>query len=143
MRGYRVVLESTADVFHDYDYGRNPKKNYFMERNRLIFVGSAYSGRLLALLAPVLLAAELGLVVVAAREGWLRDKLAGWAWCARNAGWLARHRARLQRERKVPDRGLAAHLTPVIDPKMILVPAGIVHANRLVAAYWSVARRLL
>src|SRR5207247_1680584 len=39
MRGYRVVLEPSADVLHDYAYSRNVKKNYYMERNRLIFIG--------------------------------------------------------------------------------------------------------
>jgi GT2 family glycosyltransferase len=143
MQGYRVVLEPSADVFHEYEYARNVRKNYFMERNRLIFVGSAYSLRLLAVLVPVLFAAEAGLLFVAWREGWLRDKLAGWAWCARHAGWLLRHRRSLQRTRTVPDRELARHLTAVINPKMVPVPAAVAGANGLVAAYWSIARRLL
>jgi GT2 family glycosyltransferase len=143
MRGYRVVLEPAADVFHDYDYSRNVKKNYFMERNRLIFVTSAYSLRLLVLLLPLLVAAEAGLFVVALRQGWLRDKLAGWGWCVSHAGWLLRHRRRLQAERTIRDRELASHLTPWINPKMIAVPALVSRANPLVASYWSVVRRLL
>lgn len=143
MRGYRVVLEPSADVFHDYDYARNVQKNYFMERNRLIFVGSAYSLRLLLLLLPVLLAAEVGLLLVAWRQGWLRDKLSGWAWCLENAGWLVRHRRRLQHERTVRDRELARWLTPWINPKMVPVPAFVIRANPLVAGYWSFVRRLL
>jgi GT2 family glycosyltransferase len=143
MQGYRIVVEPKADVFHDYDYGRHGTKNYYMERNRLIFVGSAYSARLLLLLSPVLLATELGLVALAWRQGWLRDKVAGWRWIARNALWLARHRRALQRARTVPDRQLAAHLTAVVDPKMIFVPKAVTKANHLVSAYWRLARRLL
>jgi GT2 family glycosyltransferase len=143
MRGYRVVLDPRADVFHQYEYARNVRKNYFMERNRLVFVASSYSLRLLVLLAPVLLATEFALVVLAAREGWLRDKLAGWLWCAQNIGWIVRHRRRLQRARTVPDRELSRHLTAVIDPKMIPVPALVAKANRLVSGYWAAARRLL
>lgn len=143
MQGYRIVLEPAADVFHDYDYSRNVRKNYFMERNRLIFVGSAYSLRLLLVLMPVLAAAEVGLLFVAWREGWLRDKLRGWGWCARNAGWLLRHRRRLQGERTVRDRELAPHLRARIDPKMIPVPALVARANPLLSGYWSLARRLL
>jgi GT2 family glycosyltransferase len=143
MQGYRIVLEPAADVFHEYDYSRNVEKNYFMERNRLIFLSSAYSLRLLVLLAPVLLAAEVGLVLVAWRQGWLGGKLKGWAWCARHARWLLRHRRELQRARTVPDRELARYLTPVINPKMVPAPAVVARANGLVAAYWSVARRLL
>jgi len=143
MRGLRVVIEPESDVLHDYDYSRNRTKNYFMERNRLIFVGSAYSLRLLLLLAPALLAAEAGLTILALKEGWFRDKASGWAWCVRNARWLARHRRKLQSERRVPDRELARYLTGVIDPGMIPVPWAITSINPLLNGYWAAARRLL
>jgi GT2 family glycosyltransferase len=143
MRGLRVVMTPEADVFHDYDYSRNPTKNYFMERNRLLFVSSAYSLRLLLLLAPVLLVAEAGLTALSWRQGWLGDKVAGWRWCLRNATWLRRHRRELQQRRVVSDRVLARYLTPVIDPAMIDVPAPVRAANPVLRAYWAFARRLL
>jgi GT2 family glycosyltransferase len=143
MRGLRIVLDPAGDVLHDYEHRRNPTKNYFMERNRLVFVGTAYSLRLLLLVAPVLAAAEAGLLLVALREGWLGDKVAGWRWCARHGRWLLRHRRRLQASRAVPDRELSRYLTPVVDPKMISVPAPVRGANKVVAGYWSLARRLL
>jgi GT2 family glycosyltransferase len=142
MRGMRIIAVPDADVLHDYDYSRNPTKNYFMERNRLIFVASAYSGRLLLLVAPALLAAEAGLSLVALREGWFRDKARGWAWLAQHARWLAEHRRRLQSERRVPDRELAKHLAGVIDPKMIDLPAIAKMANPVLDRYWSLVRRL-
>jgi GT2 family glycosyltransferase len=143
MRGLRIVITPEADVFHDYDYSRNPAKNYFMERNRLLFVASAYSLRLIAILAPVLLVAELGLATVSWRQGWLRDKVAGWRWCVRNASWVRRHRREIQALRLLPDRALARYLTPVIDPAMVDVPAPVQAANPVLRAYWAVARRLL
>ena len=101
-RGLRVVVDPRADVYHDYEYGRNVAKHYLLERNRLVFVLSAYSPRLLALLGPVLLAAELAMAALAAREGWLREKLARLGLAApRNARWLARRAARTQRLRRV------------------------------------------
>jgi GT2 family glycosyltransferase len=141
LRGLRVVVAPRADVYHDYDYGRHARKNYLMERNRLVFVLSAYSARLLLVLAPVLVAAEMAMVVLAAKDGWLRDKVAGWAWCARHARWLLRHRAETQRLRRVPDRALAPFLRPVIDPGAVDVPPAVRLVNPLVAAYWTVARR--
>jgi len=143
MRGLRVVVDPGADVYHDYEFSRNARKNYFMERNRLVFVLSAYSPRLLLVLAPVLVSAEVALVLLAAKEGWLRDKLAGWAWCVRHHRWLLRHRVETQRLRRVPDRVLAQHLTPVIDPGAVGVPLAARLANPLVEAYWAVARRVL
>jgi GT2 family glycosyltransferase len=143
MRGWRVVINPRADVLHDYAHGRNPAKNYFMERNRLIFVSTAYSGRLLLVLAPLLVATELGLTAVALREGWFRDKARGWAWCLRNARWIRQHRRALQTARTVPDRRLAPFLTPILDPAMIDVPRPVRVLNPLINAYWSLARRLL
>jgi GT2 family glycosyltransferase len=142
MRGLRIIVVPEADVMHEYDYGRNPKKNYFMERNRLIFVASSYSGRLLVLVAPALVAAEVALSLVALREGWFRDKLRGWGWIVRHVGWLSEHRRRIQSERRVPDRELARYLTAVIDPGMVDVPATARFANPLLERYWSLVRRL-
>jgi GT2 family glycosyltransferase len=143
MRGLRIVMTPESDVFHDYDYGRNPTKNYFMERNRLLFIASAYSFRTIAVLSPVLLVAEIGLTTLSWRQGWLRDKVAGWQWCLRNASWLRGHRHELQRRRLLPDRILARYLTPTIDPAMIDVPAPVRAANPILRAYWAVARRFL
>jgi GT2 family glycosyltransferase len=143
MRGLRIVITPEADVFHDYDYARNPAKNYFMERNRLLFVASAFSLRTISVLAPVLVLAEAGLTVASWRQGWLRDKVAGWRWCIGHASWVRRHRRELQQLRRVPDRFLARYLTPVVDPAMIDVPAPVRAANPLLRAYWALARRLL
>jgi GT2 family glycosyltransferase len=143
LAGLRVVVDPAADVYHDYEYGRNPGKSYFLERNRLVFVLSTYSPRLLALLSPVLVSTELALAGLAAKEGWLGDKVRGWGWCVRHARWLARERRRTQRLRRVADRDLAGSLTPVLDPAMIDVPRVARAANRAVSAYWGVVRRAL
>jgi GT2 family glycosyltransferase len=143
MRGLRNVQNRGADVLHDYEHGRNPVKYYFMERNRIVFVSTAYSLRLLLLLSPVLLCAELGLTAVSIKEHWFRAKASGWCWCAANASWIVRHRRRLQRERTVPDRELAQYLTPVMDPAMIELPRFVRFVNPLLAGYWSLVRRLL
>lgn len=143
LAGLRVVVDPAADVYHEYEYGRNLAKNYLLERNRLVFLLSAYSPRLLVLLSPVLLATELGVAAQAAREGWLRDKARGWVWCARNLRWLARHRRRTQGLRRVADRELAGLLTGVFDPPMIEVPGLLRAANPVVAAYWRLVRRVL
>jgi GT2 family glycosyltransferase len=143
LHGLRVVVTPRADVYHEYEYGRNVQKQYLLERNRLVFVLSAYSGRLLAVLAPVLVAGELSMLALAAKEGWWRDKLAGWGWCMRHARWLRGHRRETQRLRRVGDRELASLLTPVIDPGMIALPRPVGAVNSLVAWYWSIARRAL
>ncbi len=144
LAGRRVFVEPGADVLHDYVLERpGRRKEYYLERNRLIFVLTAFSGRLLLLLAPVLLAAEAGIVLLALRQGWLREKARGWAWLARNASWLAAHRRETQALRRVPDRELARFLTPALDPRMLELPSGVTVLNGLVSAWWRAVRVFL
>ncbi|MGH3079755.1 MAG: glycosyltransferase family 2 protein [Gaiellaceae bacterium] len=143
LAGLRVVLDPAADVYHDYEYARNPTKLYYMERNRLLLVLTAYQLRTILVLLPLLLATELGMAALAARQGWLRDKIAAWRWSLRQRGWLRAHRRETQALRRVPDRELARYLTPVVDPKMIALPAALRLANPVMRAYWAVARRVL
>jgi GT2 family glycosyltransferase len=143
LSGLRVVVDPAADVFHEYDFGRHTTKLALLERNRLIFVLSAYSIRLLLLLAPMLALGELAMLVLAARRGWFRGKLGGWWWLLRHPRWLVRHRRETQRLRRVGDRELGRFLTPTLDPKVASVPRGIGFLNRLLVPYWSVVRRAL
>jgi GT2 family glycosyltransferase len=143
LAGFRVVLDTAADVFHDYEYARNPTKLYYMERNRLILVLTAFQLRTILALLPVLLATELGMAALAAREGWFRDKVAGWRWSFRRRGWIRAHRRETQAMRKVRDRQLAGYLTPVVDPAMIDLPRPLRFANPLMKAYWGLVRKVL
>jgi GT2 family glycosyltransferase len=143
LHALRVVVDPGADVYHEYEFGRHPTKLALLERNREIFVLTAYSLRLLLALAPVLVATELGMLVVAAKQRWLRGKLRGWWWLAGHAGWLRSHRRETQRLRRRPDRELAEYLTPSIDPGMLPVPRAASIGNGLLAAYWRLVRRAL
>jgi GT2 family glycosyltransferase len=145
LRGRRVVVTPTADVLHDYVVERpGRRKEYYLERNRLVFVLTAYSARLLALALPVVVAVELGIVVVAAREGWLGEKLKGWLWLVRHRGWLRARRRRLQSTRTVADRSLARLFTPIVHLEgMVEQPRGMGLLNVAVRAWWALIRVLL
>jgi GT2 family glycosyltransferase len=144
LRGLRVLVVPEADVLHDYVLERpGRQKEYYLERNRLLFVLTAFSARLLVLLAPVLVAVEAGITLVAWRQGWLREKACGWAWLLRNGAWLAAHRRETQALRRVEDRELARFLTPVLDPRMLELPAGVAALNGLVSLWWRGVRVFL
>jgi GT2 family glycosyltransferase len=144
LHGLRVLVLPEADVLHDYVLERpGRQKEYYLERNRLIVVLTGFSGRLLLLLAPVLLAVEAGIVLVAWRQGWLREKARGWAWLVRNRAWLAAHRRETQALRRVGDRELVRFLTPVVDPRMLDLPPGVAVLNGLVSAWWRGVRVFL
>ena len=140
--GLRVVNVPDAIVLHRYEFSRNNVKFYLVERNRLMFLATLWSTRALLLLAPPLIGLELGMVLLAARQGWLRDKVRGWGWLWRHRREILARRRTVQRERTVPDRQWMRVLTPVLDTPLVEVPARR-PLNAVMAAYWGLVSRLV
>jgi GT2 family glycosyltransferase len=141
-RGWRVVYVPEAVVTHRYEFSRNPRKLYLAERNRLFLVLTLWSGRLLALVALPLLALEVAVLAVAVRDGWARQKVAGWWWLLRHTSLLVQRRRAVQAARTVPDATLAHLLTGDVEPGVpeLAAPAVLRRVSRV---YWSVVRRAL
>jgi GT2 family glycosyltransferase len=142
-RGLRVRYCPDAVVVHHYEFSRNPDKSYLLERNRLLNVLTLYAARTLVLLAPVLVVFELMLVALAARQGWLAEKWAGYRWIAAHHRWVRERRREVQAARVVSDRVVAEVLTSRLDPGNVALPGGVGIVNALVTAYWWLARRML
>jgi GT2 family glycosyltransferase len=138
--GLRVVNVPDAVAIHRYEFGRNPGKFYLVERNRLMFVATLWGWRALLVLAPALLGLELGMVLLAWRQGWLPDKARGWAWLWRHRGHIAQRRRALERERTVPHRVWMRVLADRLDTPLIRVP-GQAMLNAIMSAYWRLAFR--
>jgi GT2 family glycosyltransferase len=140
--GARVGLVPAARVTHSYEFDKGSSKWFWLERNRWRTVLSVYPAALLALLAPALLAAEVGLLAIAARDGWLRAKLR-----AQAAGIVAlprtvARRRVVQRERRIGSREFAAHLTASLESPHLTI-AGRPWLNAPQALYWQMVRRAL
>ena len=140
-RSVRYVPE--AVVRHHYEFSRSPLKRYLLERNRLIFVLTTYERRTLLLLSPLLVAVELGLLLVSLSGGWSRQKVSGWWWIARHGDWVRARRRALQSQRIVPDRDLAHLWSTRFDPGHEATPVGAGTVGAVVTAYWALARRFL
>jgi GT2 family glycosyltransferase len=140
-RGWKVVYVPEAVALHRYEFSRNPEKFYLLERNRLFLVLTLFGpGLLLAVTLP-LLALEVATLGLAVRDGWARQKLAGWWWLLRHAGLVRSRRREVRSARVVPDRELARVLTGDLDVDVpgLTVPG---LARRASRGYWSIARRL-
>ena len=143
LHGFAVQVTPKADVLHDYEFGRNAQKFAHIERNRLQFVLTSYSTRLLVLVSPALLAYEAAVTVHAARQGWLGGKVRGWGWCWRHRALLRRRRRETSALRVVPDSEMADWLTSSISDTPIPMPAWVGRANVVLGWYWSLVRRFL
>lgn len=144
LAGYGVGLARDAVVEHDYDFDKGSRKWRLLERNRWRTLLADYPGGLLLALAPALLAAELALLPLAARGGWLREKLRAHADVIRMLPGLLRRRVRVQRLRRIDAQTFAEGLTAELDSPYLpamrgpLVP--VAAAQRLC---WRATRRLV
>lgn len=142
-RGLSCEYVPEAVAYHHYEFSRNNLKMYLVERNRLVTVLTAYQGRTLLLLSPVLLLTELAMLAAATVGGWLGPKARGWKWLVANRRWIRTRRAQLQAERTVGDAALAHLFTAAFTPSNVPVPPGMGVYNLLTRAWWALVRPLL
>ena len=134
LAGHRVVYCPEAVVRHGYEFGRRERKLFFLERNRLISVLSNYEARSLLVLAPLLVAFELGIVVAAAVQGWLPEKLRAYASLLTLRAAILDHRRRVQALRRVDDRKLRRFFSARLESPFIpALPARV--AGAVTAVY--------
>jgi GT2 family glycosyltransferase len=142
-RGLRCCYVPEAVVLHRYEFSRNPFKMYLLERNRLLLVLTLYEARTLLLLAPALLGLELSMFAVALRQGWARQKAAGWWWLLRHGSEVRLRRRQVQSARVRSDAELAHLFTGDFAPggeTGLAAPAALRRGSR---AYWKIVSGLL
>lgn len=144
LAGYGVGLARGAVVEHDYDFDKGSRKWLLLERNRWRTLVADYPTPLLLALLPALLAVELALLPLAARGGWLREKLRAQASVVRLLPALLRRRAGVQRTRAIDAAAFAAALSAEWDSPYLPRPEGaIALAVALQRGYWRAVGRML
>jgi GT2 family glycosyltransferase len=142
--GLRVVNVPDATSVHQYEFSRNPNKAYLSERNRLMFVYTLWSWRALVLLAPPLLAMELAMVLLAARQGFFKAKMRGWAWLWQHRRDLHGRRRLVRTTITVPDREWMRVLSDTVDSELMSIPLSLrALLNVLMRGYWRAVRRFV
>lgn len=144
LAGYIALLAPRAVMVHRYEFKRSAGKFYWLERNRLINLLTHYRLRTIALLSPALLLLEAATLAHALTEGWLRRRLAVYAFFLRPRAWryLRRKRRRVQSLRRVPDLVIAARLTGRVE-SVALDGVGLRLLNLVLGGYWRLARRVI
>jgi GT2 family glycosyltransferase len=142
LSGHRVGVVPSARVMHGYEFDKGSSKWFWLERNRWRTVLSVYPAPLLLLLGPGLLAAELGLLAVAASDGWLGSKLRAQAAVIGGLPRTLTRRREVQRARRVGASEFARHLTSSLDSSYLSAA----HSPWLrapQALYWRLVQRTL
>ena len=110
LAGLRVVRAPTSRVAHDYDFSRSPGKMYWLERNRLLILGTNYRTSTLLLLSPALAVVEGGVWVVAARDGWLDEKARSVVAAFRARSTVRPSKAEVQSQRRIGDSAMLSRM---------------------------------
>lgn len=150
LAGFRVGLEPRARCEHDYEFHKGTHKWYFLERNRYAMLVRAYPAGVLLAVLPALLASEPALLLVAARGGWLREKLRAWRDAALALPRLLGERAAIHDPQRGPGPGaqidsarFAELLTAELDSEYLGPLAAWAPLRALLRGYWRLARALL
>ena len=141
--GYRIDYVPNAIADHYYEFSRNPQKMYLVERNRLLVVLTDFPTPVLRVVVPMLLLTEPAFLVLAIMQGWTRQKLSGWVWLIRHLGFIRKLRKSIQSTNQMSAKEFAGLLQSRIEPPMITPPPGMGLLNKLLAAYWRLARRFI
>lgn len=145
LAGWRNLLAPRSVVRHHYEFSRSQRKHYFLERNRYLVLMKNVRLRNLALLAPFLLAAEVGLLLLATLSGWLPQKLRADRDAFRPSSLrrVREERRKVAALRRASDREVFALFTPVVDFEGAAPGWLQALANRCLSLAWKVLRPLI
>jgi N-acetylglucosaminyl-diphospho-decaprenol L-rhamnosyltransferase len=143
LNGLGVGLVPAARVEHDYDFHKGERKWFLLERNRWWTVLSDYPPGLLVALGPALLAAELALLAIAARDGWLRAKLRSQGAVLRELPQIIKRRRVVQARRAVGAAEASRHLSATLENPNLGDVARTPGLAALQRWYWHAVRAVL
>jgi GT2 family glycosyltransferase len=143
LAGWEVGIAPAARVEHDYDFEKGDRKWFLLERNRWWTILADYPSRLLALVAPALVLQELALLGVAARGGWLAQKLRSLAAVLGSLPSVLARRRSVQAGAKIDAATFARHLSSELDSPYLGGLAQVGALGTAQRAYWAALRRLL
>src|SRR4051812_38913097 len=124
MAGWKAVFWAAATVSHDYDFDKGRSKWRHPGHNRVWLVLWKHSAGPLALLGPLLLAAEAGIALQSRRDGWWAEKRAAWRELFAARRELAQWRRKVQARRVLGDRPIVARMrgdmhTPLVESPIL------------------------
>jgi len=143
LAGWKVGIAPAARVEHDYDFDKGERKWFLLERNRWWTILTDYPSALLMLIAPALLAGELAVLAVAARGGWLSQKLRALLAVVRTLPAVLARRREVQARSRIGAAEFARTLSADLDSPFLGPLAQVAPLIAAQRAYWAGVLRLL
>ncbi|HUB26203.1 MAG TPA: glycosyltransferase family 2 protein [Tepidisphaeraceae bacterium] len=143
--GYELAYVPQSVVFHKYQFKRDWRHYFLLERNRWLLLGTYYKTATLVLLLPAAVLMEFGQIYFAWRNGLLPQKFRAWSFFLnrRNQVRLARRRRAAQQRRLIGDRSFIAPFVATVESNELRGPVLRRLANPFFGAYWAAARSLI
>jgi GT2 family glycosyltransferase len=139
--GHRVVYVPTAVVVHRYEFSRNERKSFLIDRNRMLMTATCFGRRHLLLTAPLLVLQEIAITGLAVSTGWWPARRSSVAWMVNHARWIRDRRRDVQAKLARSEAELAALYSDRLDPQNFPLPAVVRRFEIVLAWYWRVVRR--
>ena len=142
--GYKNILCTESLAYHDYSFGRNPKKFQWMETYRYIVLFSYAKFWSLVLMMPILKLVECGIWAMSLRGGWVLSKLKANLEFFKPKTWqlLFKMRRRAQGLRKVDDKDWMKMLSPKIEAQEVESSATRI-GNKIITWLWNIILPLI
>jgi len=144
LAGWRCVSAPQAVVYHKYEFSANPRKYYWLDRNRTLTIIKNYQLTTLLLISPAFVFMEIGLLLFAFQKGWFKDKLNVYKYFLnrKNRQYILNARRKSQALRLVKDRDIIGMFSGMIwydevgDWKLRL-------ANQIMNIYWHIIKWIM
>ena len=142
--GYKIALSPQSVFYHEHEFSRNPDKYYFMERNRFAVMTTYLKWRTLFLFLPIELVTELGLLLFALKNGWIKQWARVYLYWLSPKNWKLwlKKRAQIQKNRQITDKEFLRYAVDKVEFEGINGPL-IKLGNVLLNAYWKAIKALI
>ena len=145
--GYKIMVASDSVFYHKYSFSRNKEKFYYIERNRFGVMLMFFKWSTLLLFLPMGLVFEVGLLLFATKQGWLKEKLRSYSYWLQLSSWKLwlKKRAYVQSIRKISDKEMIKTFVGKVEfnEQSIKNPILDKIANPLMDGYWRIVKKLI
>lgn len=147
IKGFKIVMDSRAIFFHQYEFSKSKSKFYWLERNRHVMNLLLYKWPTLVLLFPLELIYNLTLFFVALTGGWAGEIFKVYVYWSSVKNWQIwlRERQKFQADRVVSDRQFLRKSSPVVTSGDLVINSKIFNklANLIFTFYYYLLRILV